>query len=224
MHIVTLRLLTMMFCFALSSAYAFMHGKIDVGPALIDVDILESGKTVKTLHMKGVKGDATLLVYEGLCIKPGFLWSQGHGSLAAGTVAVGYYLPITKKIKILPNVGITWSNLETRVDLEQVMMYNLKERFRSSSPFIGMEICYSFTDKWTLMAIYQYAWCHTHTKIGDIVSDKSHSCGPNYSLGIDYSLNKHWSITFGVGYNITLSKEKHGLRGKGAKLGLAYYF
>lgn len=218
------RLLIVLHCLAWTSIYGSMHGKVDIGPAIIDIDVLESGKTVETLHMLGVKGDASLLVYEGYCIKPSFIWGKkGHSELAAGSIAVGYYLPI-KKFRFLPNVGFTWSHLETRVDLEQIMMYNLKERFRSTSPFIGMEICYLLTDKWTVTAIYQYAWSRTDTKIGSIVSDKSHSCGPSYSLGVDYSLNKNWSIVFGVGYNLTLSKEKHGLRGKGAKLGVAYYF
>lgn len=224
MHIMIVRLFVILAGLSFSSVYGTLHGKVDLGPTLMDIDILESGKTVETLHMKGVKGDLNLLVYQGLCIKPSFIWGRGHGQLAAGTVAVGYYLPITKKLRILPNVGITWSYLHTRVDFEEFNLFDLKERFRSNSPFIGMEICYSLTDKWTLMGVYQYAWSHTHTKIGSLVSDKSHSCGPNYSLGVDYSLNEHWSIVFGVGYNITLSKEKHGIRGKGAKLGIAYYF
>lgn len=213
--------LSLVFSSALNGA---LHGRVDIGAALIDIDVLESGKTTETLHMKGVKGDMTLLVYEGLCIKPGFIWGQGHGQLSSGTIAVGYYIPITKQLNILPNVGITWSYLHTRVDFEELGLFDLKERFRSNSPFIGMEICYSLTDKWTLMGIYQYAWSHTHTKIKPIVSDKSHSCGPNYAIAIDYSLSKNWSVTFGLGYNITLSKEKHGLRGKGAKLGMAYCF
>lgn len=209
---------------SLTPLYGSIHGKVDLGATLLDVDILESGKTIKTLHMKGVKGDATLLLYQGLCVKPSILWGRGHGEVTAGSIAVGYYLPITKKLKILPNVGITWSYLHTRIDLEQMNLFNLKERFRSDSPFIGMDLCYSLTEKLTLIVMYQYAWCRTHTKIGSIVSEKSHSCGPNYSLGVDYSINKNWSVVFGVGYNITLSKEKHGIRGKGAKLGLAYYF
>lgn len=206
------------------SLYGAIHGKVDLGPTLMSIDILKSGKTVETLHMKGVKGDATLLIYQGICIKPSFIWGQGHGQLAGGTIAAGYYLPINKKLRILPNVGITYSYLKTRVDFEHLNLFDLRERFRSESPFIGMEVCYSFTDRWTLMFIYQYAWSHTHTKIGSLVSEKSQTSGPNYSLGIDYSLNQHWSIVFGVGYNITLSKEKHGIRGKGAKLGIAYYF
>ena len=224
MHFMTFLILIILQSLNFSFLYGEFHGKIDIGPVFLDVDILESGKTVETLHMKGVKGDATLLIYEGLCIKPNFIWGRGHGQLAAGTIAVGYYIPLTKKIKILPNVGVTWSNLHTRVDFEPIGLFDLKERFHSRSPFIGLEFCYTFAKKWTLMAVYQYAWSRTHTKIGSIVSDKSHSRGPNYSLGIDYSLNEHWSLTFGVGYNITLSHEKHGIRGKGAKLGLAYYF
>lgn len=218
------RVLFAIICFSVSSAQAFIHGKIDVGPTIMNIDVLESGKTIETLHMKGVKGDANFLLYEGLYVKPSILWGKGHGELTSGSLSVGYYLPITKKFKILPNVGITWSYLRTTVDIEPLMMFDLKERFRSASPFIGMELCYSITEKWTVMAIYQYAWSRTHTKIAKIVSDHSHSCGPNYSLGVDYSINKNWSVTFGVGYNIMLSKEKHGLRGYGAKLGAAYYF
>lgn len=216
--------LTSLLLLGFSSLQGEVHGKFDLGPALIDIDILESGKTIETLHMKGVKGDATVLIYQGLCIKPGFMWARGHGQVASGTVAVGYYIPLTNKLKVLPNVGVTWSELHTRVDFEDFGLYNLKERFRSSSPFIGLEICYGFAEKWTLIGLYQYAWSRTHTKIGSIVSDKSHSCGPNYSLGIDYCINDQWSVMLGVGYNITLSKEKHGIRGKGVKLGLAYYF
>ncbi len=216
------------FCWLLAAICLPLHaevkGKMDIGPLLMDIDILESGKTTETLHMKGVKGDATILLYQGLCVKPGVIWGEGHGQLVAGSIAVGYYFPLTKKLKVLPNVGITWSHLHTRVDLEPFGLFNLKETFRSNSPFVGLEIGYSLTEKWTLIGLYQYAWSRTHTKIGHVVSEKSHSCGPNYSLGVDYSVNPHWSVTFGVGYNITLSKEKHGLRGKGAKLGIAYYF
>lgn len=219
-----LNVMIFLFMMAFSSLHCEICGKADLGGTLMDVDILESGKTIKTLHMKGVKGDATVAVYEGLCIKPSFIWGKGGGQLFAGTAAVGYCIPLAKTFKILPHVGVTWSYLETRVDLENFCLFDLKERFRSSSPFIGMEFCYSITSRWTVMGLYQYAWCRTHTKIGSVVSQKSHSCGPNYALGIDYSINEHWSVVCGLGYNITLSKEKHGIRGKGAKLGLAYYF
>jgi Outer membrane protein beta-barrel domain len=206
------------------SVFAEIKGKVDVGATLFDIDLLKSGKTEKTLHMVGVKGDATIMVYEGLCLKPTVLWGKGDGELIAGSLAVGYYLPVCKDLRLIPNVGCSWSYLHTWINLEQIGLMHQKERFRSDSPFIGMDICYSLTSKLTLMAMYQYGWARTHTQIGSVVTEKSHSCGPNYSLGFDYSMNQQWSIVGGIGYNLTLSKEKHGLRGKGAKLGLAYYF
>ena len=219
-------------------------GKVDVAAALVDLDILESGKTIKTLHMKGVKADATIAVYQGLSIKPSFLWCQGHGVLNSGSLAVGYYLPLFEKLKFLPNVGVTWSYLHTRYDIPEVELFHLKERFRSTTPFVGLEVYYSITKKLSLFAIYQYGWARTHTKIrtkredktglhpGAIAlgltdknqTDKSHSCGPNYGIGLDYCFDDHWSVNIAFGYNITLSHEKHGLRGKGGKLGVGYYF
>src|SRR5690242_13336489 len=79
-------------------------GKIDLGAALIDIDVLESGRTVETLHLKGVKGDATILVYKGWFIKPSFIWAQGDGRLATGGVAVGHYFPLHERFSLLPSV------------------------------------------------------------------------------------------------------------------------
>lgn len=201
-----------------------LHGKVDVGPTLLDVDILESGKTVKTLHMKGIKGDVTLIVWKGACIKSGFLWSEGHGRLSTCYLGVGQYIPVTEELLVTPSVGVAFSYLHTQVDLEALGLFSLKEKFHSSSPYVAVEFCYKLAEKWTLLGLFQYAWSRTHTTIKPFVSDKSTSQGPNYALGVEYSFLPNWSLNFGVGYNITLSKEKHGIRGKGAKLGLAYYF
>lgn len=226
-RIIILTLLSLL-CLTTQKSYADFKicGKIDVGPTLMDIDILESGKTIKTLHMKGVKGDTTISVWKGVCLKAGFLAGRGHGRLFAYNVGLGHYLPVTDKLLLIPSAGVAFSRLHTTVDLDlgEIKVEDLKEKFRSTSPYIALEFCYKLHPKWTLMGMVQYAWSQTHTTIKPFVSDKSKSCGPNYSLGIDYSLNDHWSLTFGVGYNITLTKEKHGLRGKGAKLGLAYYF
>ncbi|MBA2368523.1 MAG: outer membrane beta-barrel protein [Candidatus Protochlamydia sp.] len=205
---------------------AEIKGKVDIGPAYLSVDILESGKTEQTLSMGAVKGDATVMVWKGFCIKSGFLLGQGNykSQIAAFTVGAGQFIPVTDTFSLLPSIGVTFTYLHTHIDFVELGIYQLKERFRSSSPFVALEFSYQFCEKWTLIGMYQYAWSQTHTKIKPFVSDDSHSQGPNYSLGLDYSLNKNWSITLGAGYNITLSKEKHGLRGKGAKLGVAYYF
>lgn len=224
------RLFTALFCLISISLQGEIRGRADFGVAYLAVDILESGKTIETLYMRGVKGDATILVYQGLAIKPNFLFGWGHGELSSGGVAVGYYIPMEyfipmcKNFSILPNVGIAFSYLSTHVSFEELELFHLKERFRSSSPYIGMDFSYTFLEVWSIFGTYQYAWSGTHTKIAKLGSQKSHSCGPNYNLGIEYAITPKWGVNFGVGYNITLSKEKHGLRGKGAKLGMAYYF
>lgn len=213
-------------------AYGEVHGKLDLGGGWLVVDVLESGKTVDTLHMTGSKGDATILVYEGIAVKGGYVYGWGDGTLTSGTVAAGYYLPLgcchswLEGFSILPTVGITFTYLSTRVDLNPDIsaFKDLKERFRSDSPYIGFDFAYTFNEKWTLMGTYQYGWSRTHTKIKPFVSSKSHSDGPNYNLGIEYNIDEHWVINLGVGYNIMLTHEKHGLRGKGLKLGIAYYF
>ncbi|CAF24698.1 MULTISPECIES: outer membrane beta-barrel protein [Candidatus Protochlamydia] len=205
---------------------AEIHGKIDIGPTFVSVDILESGKTEDTIRFGAVKGDLTLLVWKGLAFKSGFMIGEGkkHAQFTSGYIGLGQYIPVTDKFMILPSIGVTFSYLKTHVDFEHFQLFDLKERFRSSSPYVGIDFSYKLTDKLTVVGICQYAWCHTHTKIKPIVSSKSHSNGPNYSLGLDYSFNANWTLTAGVGYNITLSREKHGLRGKGAKIGMAYYF
>jgi hypothetical protein len=201
-----------------------IHGRIDIGPTLLSVDILESGKTIETLHMKGIKGDATILVWKGLCIKPSFLWGTGDGELANFSIGIGHYIPINDDLLLVPSVGVTFSKLHTKVDFEEFGLFDLKEKFRSISPYIGLEFCYKIIEKWYLLGMVQYAWSRTHTTIDPIVSDKSKSVGPNYSLAIEYNFIKDWAVTLGVGYNLSLTKEKHGIRGKGIKLGLAYYF
>lgn len=227
MHII-FRTLSLFSLFVSAFTYAEIRGRADIGGVYADIDILESGKTIETLHMKGVKFDATVVVYHGFTLKPSALWCDGHGGLSSGTIAAGYMIPLGKSWKFLPNVGMTWSYLHTTVEFEHLGPLlgrtHFKERFRSETPFLGLDIAYSITDKLSLIAMYQYGWAHTHTKIRPIVSQKSHSCGPNYALSLDYSVTDHWSISLAGAYNITLSKEKHGLRGKGLKLGVAYYF
>jgi hypothetical protein len=207
--------------------YAGICGKADIGATYIDLDILKSGHTEETLHMKGFKGDATVQVYGGFVLKPGFIWAKGKGELASGSIGIGHCFPIFKNFTLIPSAGVTFSYVRTDIDLEIPglgILEDQKERFRSTSPYAALEFSYTFLENWTLIGCYQYAWSRTHTKIGKVVSEKSNCCGPNYSLGLEYSINKNWAVNFGAGYNISLSKEKHGIRGKGLKLGVAYYF
>lgn len=219
------RLICLLLCFCLSNQLlqAHLKGKIDIGATYVHVDFLESGKKTDSKNMKGVKGDLTLLVYKALYVKPGFILAWDRGKLAS-SVAVGSYIPLKDYLKVLPHVGMTFGYLSTKIDNELIGLKNKKERFRSVGPFIGFEVCLTLAKKWTFTAIYQYAWSRTHTKIKSFLSSKDHSSGSNYSFGLEYALNDQWAINGGVGYNQSLSDEKHGIRAKGGKIGLGYYF
>jgi hypothetical protein len=216
--------------------YSEIRGKVDLAPVYLHVDVLESGKTVKAMHMGGLKGDATVLLWKGSGIKGGFLGASGQGDLISGYVAACHYTPLTDYFSLTPSVGITYSYLRTTINLEHLQLFHLSERFRSSTPYVALEFTYKLAEKWYLMGMYQYGWATTHTKIRTtrkthfpggrqvLVSDRSHSSGANYALGIDYTINDSWSVNFGGAYNLMLSREKHGLRGYGFKLGTSYYF
>lgn len=232
--ITTLLTALMVFCIQNGQADC-CRGKIDVGATLIKVDVLESGNTVDTMYIKAFKADATVLLWQGFCLKPGVLLGKGDGEIATAGLGLGYYIPVgyfssaCEGLTLIPSAGVAYTYLSTHVDLEipgipSIYTEDLKETFKSFSPYIAVDICYKLTDKLTLLGMIQYAWARTHTHIESLGKDKSHSQGPNYALGFDYSLNNNWSITGGAGYNISLSKEKHGLRAIGGKLGVAYYF
>ena len=215
---------------SLVSAHLFSdytpHGKIDIGPTYFELDFLKSGKTEKTNRMGGAKIDATLQIWRGVCLKGcALLGMDNHkGRLGSFSVGLAHYTPVTDRLTLTPQVGFIWGYIRGRTEIDMLGLDNVKEQFRTTSPYVALELCYKLTDKLLLNACYQYAWCHTHTKIGHIIDEKSHSCGPNYTLGLEYSIDCNWSINAGIGYNISLSKEKHGIRGKGAKIGVAYYF
>lgn len=205
----------------MGSAHAEIRGKVDMGAAFVNVDLLQSGKTVDSVRMRGFRGEATVNVWEGVFVRPICIFVGGKGQLDSVSVAVGQFLPFCK-ILFQPNVGVNFSYLRTKIDIAENV--SAKEKFRSYSPFIGLEATYTLLEKWTFSASVQYAWCHTKTIIKPVLNEKSRSEGPNYSLGIDYNINQNWAITFGAAYNISLSREKHGLRGYGTKIGVAYYF
>lgn len=201
-----------------------IKGKVDVSAAIADIDILESGKTIETLHMKGIKADAYIIVWKGICIKPGLILLGADGQFSSYSIGIGQYIPFRDCFYFLPSVGCSWTYLRTKIDIPEAFVEDVNEKFRSVSPYVGLEFSWKVCEKWYVTALYQYAWSRTHTTIDPFVSDKSHSAGPNYGLGLEYSINDKWSITCGAGYNITLSHEKHGIRGKGAKLGISRYY
>ena len=198
--------------------------KIDIGPAFVHLDILESGKTIDRMDLPAIRADGTYLWENGIAVKPTVLYGNNNGVLLATGISLGQYLPLNEQWSFLPNIGVNYSYVRTSVDFPAFGLFHLKERFRSLSPFLGLDAYYSFSSTWRLCGSFQYAWSRTHTDIQHLIKSKSHCQGPNYSLLLEKDISPSWSINLGMGYNITLSKEKHGIRGSGVKIGLAKWY
>lgn len=202
-------------------------GKVDVGPAYVHIDVLESGKTVKTLNMAAVRADASYLIKEGsgLCIKPYVLYASGGGELFNGGLGLGYCWPVNDRLIVTPLIGCAYTYMHTHIHVEmQGHKFRFKEKFRSYSPYVGAEATWKIADGWRVCFMIQYAWSRTRTVINKLIKAKSHSKGPSYSAMLEYDINDQWSVNIGGAYNITLSHERHGLRGAGVKLGIARWF
>ena len=202
-------------------------GKIEAGPVYLHVDVLESGHTVKKVNMPGVKVDGSYLIWKGVCVKPTILYAgKGATQVMSCGFGVGHYTPLTKQISVTPSIGLTYTLFKTtfHIPIQPEYVLHLKENFHSYSPYIGLDISYCFCQGWRVVGMYQYAWSYSRTVIRGQKTTISHPMGSNYGLLVEYDLNNKWSINLGAAYNISLTKEKHGLRGYGVKLGFAYWF
>lgn len=211
-------------CFLFQDSSLFAKGRIDLGPAYARVDMLESGKTKRTLNLYAFKGDATLLLYEGLCLKPSILIADGKANLNAYSVGIGYCIPVTPTIVITPSIGYSETYFKSRINFKDFNLFHLRERFNSWGGYICLDASWTFYEKWRVYGLAQYTWSYVKTIIRPLFKTRDHTQGPNYSLVLERDINEQFSVSLGVGYNISLSKEKHGLRGSGAKLGLVYWY
>lgn len=200
-------------------------GKIDLAAAYVHIDVLESGKTVHSMDLPGVKVDATILIKNGICVKPTVLYAEGNGSVCTAGIGLGQCIPMfNNRLTLTPYAGCNFTSIRTHTNIPLLGLKHLKERFRSISPFIALEASYNITDYFRIGGFVQYAWSRTHTLIKRFPNDRSHSEGPNYGVMVEYDITKKWSINVGAGYNLTLTKEKHGIRGAGGKVGVARWF
>lgn len=203
-------------------------GKIDLAPAYVHIDVLESGKTIHRMNMAALKGDISYLPFAGygIVIKPTFLCATGDGKLASGGVGLGHCTPITDCLTLTPHAGVLWTYIQTHIDIHTPFFTipHVRETFRSTSGYLALEITYKIAQGWRISGMFQYVWSRTYTKIKDLVPlQKDHAMGPNYALMLEYDITDKWSVNIGGAYNISLSKEKHGLRGAGVKVGVAYW-
>jgi hypothetical protein len=207
-------------------------GKADIGPVFLHIDVLESGHTIKKINMAGVKADGYVFLWKGVCLKPTILFGQQghHNQLLSGGCGLGHYTPIGDKCSLTPSVGCNFTYFRTVIHAiiplspEISIPLRLKEKFHSVSPYVALDASYCFMKGWRLVGSYQYVWSRTNTKIKGLDDTKSHPSGSNYALMIEGDLNNKWSVNLGAAYNSSLTKEKHGLRGYGMRLGVAYWF
>jgi hypothetical protein len=206
--------------------FADVCAKVDFAPAYVRVDVLESNETVKRMEMGAVRSDATITLIKdmGWVIKPTILYANGQGELLCTGVGIGHCTPITEWLMLTPSIGCLYTHLSTYIDIPTYGLKHQKEIFNSASPYLCLEATFTLRPGTRLCVSYQYAWSHTHTKIGKIVSSNSHADGPSYAAMLEYDIHEKWSLQLGAAYNISLSKEKHGLRGMGVKLGAARWF
>lgn len=223
------------------------RGKADIGAAYVHIDILFSGHTVHKMDVAAIKGDLNYRVWSGFVVKPTFLFGGGRNDneVATGGVGLGFAVPVCNTITLTPLVGCNWGYLRTTFKYPHPITEALgiaprvRERFRSQSPYVGFEASWTFRPTWRFVFCYQYAWSRTHTQLrlagvdpADLpvglkkedTNSRSHAKGSNISGMIEHDLNDNWSVNLGAAYNNSLSKEKHGLRGWGVKLGVAYWF
>lgn len=208
-------------------------GKIDIGPAFVHLDILESGKTIERLDMWAIRGDGAYYIYQGLSIKPTFLYGNGggnRGGIFTGALALNYTIPVHEQILIAPGIGMNYCHVWTKIDIPTFFLKDLREDFKSWAPFLSLDLYYNFAKSWRICLSVQYAWSKTRTTIHGLPGrlgkskSKSKSEGFAYSGMIEHDLTDVWSFNLGAAYNVSLTKEKHGLRGTGLKLGLVRWF
>ena len=98
-------ILSYYFCFlgfVNSSLRGGMRGKVDIGPTLMDIDILESGKTIETLHMKGSRPMLRCLFMKGFTSSLGVFGAADMGSYGLAASLSGIISPSLKNSKFCP--------------------------------------------------------------------------------------------------------------------------
>jgi hypothetical protein len=209
-------------------------GKAELSAAYIHIDVLQSGKTIHRMDLPAVKADINWKVWSGLIIKPSVIYGRGQHQdevLQAGG-AIGFCSPVNPQLLLIPQVGFNYNLIKTSLEFENpfdpLTKFKIHEKFRSYSPYVAVEACYTFCPGFRAAATVQYSWSKTKTTIDPNLDpnfkERSHSEGFTYSGLIEYDLNPHWSINIGGAYNVSLTKEKHGMRIWGGKFGVAYWF
>lgn len=198
-------------------------GKAEIAPAYLHIDVLEHEKTVRSIDMPAIRAEGTWLVYQGLSLKPTILYGSNDSDLFSAQLGLGYCIPWRQFI-VTPSAGCGYTSLNTRTNIPIYQLFHLKENFKSCSPYLAVDLTWNFCKDWRVAGSVQYSWSRTHTTIKGLGKFNSRAEGPSYSALLEYDVTPEWSVNFGGAYNVSLDREKFGIRGYGFKLGIARWF
>lgn len=205
---------------------AKVWGKVELSPAYVHLDILESNNTIQKIDMAAARFDALIIFCDGWCVKPMIMYGKNQAELTTASIGIGHCIPFWECFYLTPSVGFTYTNLTTTFHLHHPLAGHLEfhEQFRSTAPYACVELSYTICENMRVTGSFQWAWSRTHTKIKGLLDDKSNSSGPNVGLMYEYDLNKCWSVNIAGAYNESMGETKDGIRAWGGKLGIARWF
>lgn len=222
-------------CEAPTEEAPICRGKIEFAPTYVHIDFLQKGHTHHTADYAAIRGDFGYRIWQGLLLRPVVMYGVGKGDneILTGGIGVGFCLPFVlvpkgTKFTVTPLLGVNWGYIRGSFEQDNPMLHGhklkIKERFRSRSPYVGIEVCWTICKGWRFVGSYQYAWSRTHNKITFLENAKSSSNGNVYSGMLEHDFNDCFSMNLGAAYNDSLSHERDGVRGWGMKLGFAYWY
>lgn len=210
-----------------------LKGKADLGLAYVHLETIVQNRTFSKTDLLALRFDGNLYTDQGWATKLSVLQSvldmdsTGEDATTA-QIAVGRYLPVTSNFILFPQIGLSWSNITT--DLEIPTSFPVYRESRATGYFLGCEGCYSFTKCMRLCGQFVWGWTDIDSKFiekqSNITFDRidSTGSGPILSAMFEYDLNNKWSLNIAGAYNLSWDDDNNGLRAWGGKAGIAYWF
>lgn len=206
-----------------------MAYRFEVAPAYVHVDVVETHHTVKEMDFFALKADATFVECSGYVLKPTLLYSSKDGEMWHYGAGLGICVPIMGCMMVTPLIGLNYTELRTNIDLQipveqEIIPLEFHKKFTALSPYLGVDLSVEIGGCMRVLGYYHYAWPRTHTKIKDLLTDKTNSRGPVFGGALEYDIFECLSVNVGLDFNHSLDKDKHGIRFHDIKAGLALWF
>ena len=207
-----------------ASLTALSIARIDTGPAYLKIDLLEKEKIRKTIRLNAFKFDGSIGIGKGFCLKPSFLYADKKTYISTYSLGLGYNLTFIPMFCFTPHVGVSRTSFKTPIHIPEYTLAPLKECFLSYGKYIGLDITWNIIPGLRMYGGFQYIWSRVKTTVKPLFISHNNTEGPSYGLVIEKDLGTNFSLSLSYGYNLSLSEEKHGLKGQGVKFGCVYWY